>query len=356
MSDPFRADVAAQGPVVRAIATAASRDGELGAELRTAAVVLGDVARPILIVGMGSSLHAARTSLARFAAIGRFAVALDAGEFLHFGLGGLPPGAVVIAISQSGRSAETVAVVERLRAAGGDRPVVALVNEPDSPLGRLATVTVGLRAGSEAAVATRTFAASVVILQLLADALAGTTEGRAAIDWFADILERLAPDETAAQLAIERLGATRAIEIVGRGPGFGVAHYAALTIKEVAAFPAEALSGGAFRHGPLELVDAPAGAIVLVPSGPTGELAGRLAQEIADAGWPTWAIGSALATGSLRESPDDRLLVTVTPDFGGPFADVAAIVPLQHFAAALAERRGRVPGVLLRGTKVTAIE
>ena len=49
--------------------------------------------------------------------------------------------------------------------------------------------------------------------------------------------------------------------------------------------------------------------------------AGRLAQEIADAGWPTWSI-----------------------------------VPIQHVAAALAERRGRVRGALLRGTKVTAIE
>jgi glucosamine--fructose-6-phosphate aminotransferase (isomerizing) len=352
MSNPFRADIAAQSAVVRSIAAAVRPGGKLAAELHTAVGVIGDRERPVLLVGMGSSLHAARTSLPRFASVGRFAVALDAGEFLHFGLDGVPADAVVIAISQSGRSAETAAVVERLRATRADLPIVAIVNEPGTPLARLATTTVMLRAGREAAVATRTFVAAVVVLQLLVDALADTTDGLASLEPFAAILEQPIPDEPTLARATDRLGATRAIEIVGRGPTLGLAHYAALTIKETAAFPAEAIAGGAFRHGPFELVDAPAGAIVLVPSGPTGELASRLAAEIAAFGWETWAIGSAANTAGLL-GVADRLLVTVTTTIEGPLADIAAIVPLQRFAAAMAVRRGRVPGLLLRGTKVT---
>jgi glucosamine--fructose-6-phosphate aminotransferase (isomerizing) len=279
-------------------------------------------------------------------------VALDAGEFLHFGLNGVPADAVVIAISQSGRSAETVAVVERLRATRPDVPIVAMVNEPTTPLARLATTTVALRAGREAAVATRTFVATVVVLQLLVDVIADTADGLASLESFAAILERPISDEPTLARAVDRLGGTRAIQIVGRGPSLGLAHYAALTIKETAAFPAEAIAGGAFRHGPFELVDAPAGAIILIPSGPTGELASRLAVEVAALGWETWAIGSAANTTGLH-GVADRLLATVTPTMAGPLADIASIVPLQLFAAALAVRRGRIPGILLRGTKVT---
>ncbi|MBI3748739.1 MAG: SIS domain-containing protein [Chloroflexi bacterium] len=356
MGERFRVDIAAQGPLVRAIAGAGRPGGELEVELQAAARLIGQDERPILIVGMGSSLHAGRTALPRFAAMGRFVIASDAGELLHFGLPGIPAEAIVVAISQSGRSAETVALATQLRATDPNRLIIGIVNDANSPLARLATATVALRAGSEAAVATRTFLASVVVLQLLADALTGVPEAYMTLDGLADVLTGLADDESEARLATQRIGAARVLEIIGRGAGLGLAHYAALTIKETAAFPCEALAGGEFRHGPLELVDASAAAIVLVPSGPTAGLAYRLVREIAAAGWPTWAIGSWQATSAPRELTKDGVLATITAHLDGPLADIPALVVLQQFAALLAEHRGRVPGVLLRSAKVTATQ
>lgn len=350
----FYSDIAAQGEVIRGLASAAGTDGDLASELDMAARLIGDRERPIVLTGMGSSLHGARTALARIAGLGRSVSAVDAGELLHFGLEGLARDAAIVAISQSGRSAETVALAARLRDEDPKRTIVGLQNDPAGSLGEAASTTIGMRAGPESTVATRTFLASAVILQLLADRLAGTRDAESALGSLAAALDVLVADSSLASAAAALLGPVRSIELVGRGPTLGVAHYAALTIKETAAIPAEALSGGAFRHGPLELVDAPSGAIILVPCGPTAGLAVRLAREIATAGWPTWAIGAAADVRELEATP--ALVVTALPRIDEPVAPLAMAIPLQRLAGRLAERTGRVPGVLLRGSKVTDFE
>ena len=88
-----------------------------------------------------------------------------------------------------------------------------------------------------------------------------------------------------------------------------------------------------------------------MPCGPTAALANRLAREISAAGWPTWAIGDA---GALE--PSDRLEVGAIPQVDEPLAALAMALPLQRLAGRLAELRGRAPGVLLRGSKVTDVE
>jgi len=358
MKGSFRDDIGIQGSMVREIAAASSAESELCDRIRDGAALLGGAHQPIVLVGMGSSLHAARTALHRFAQLGRLAVAYDAGELLHFGLPGLPSGASVIAISQSGKSAETVEVAERLCDADRGRALLAIVNDLDSPLARLATVAVPMGAGTESAVATRTFIAASVLLQLLVDELAGVSSAQDDLAGLAAALDDLSADDSSANAVVDGFAHLHSLELIGRGASLGVAHYGALTIKETAAFPAEALSGGAFRHGPLELIDAPAGAIVLVPSGPTAELSMRLAREIAAAGWETWAIGPEVVVRQLRTDPrgsgsDARLVVTGVPQLDGSLAALPLVVPLQQLAAVLAERRGRIPGHLLRGTKVT---
>lgn len=349
--NPFYTDIAAQPELIRGLAEAAAPGRELADELDTAVALIGGRERPLVLTGMGSSLHAARTALARFAGIGRSVSAVDAGELLHFGLAGLPADAAIVAISQSGRSAETVALAARLRDADPERTIVGLVNDTGGGLEESLSARIEMRAGAESTVATRTFLASAVVLQLLADRLAGAREAEAALDSLAAALDALVADGSFEDDAVTLLGPARSIELVGRGPTLGVAHYGALTIKETAAIPAEALSGGAFRHGPLELIDAPSGAIVLVPGGPTAALANRLAREISAAGWPTWAIGDA---GALE--PSDRLEVGAIPRVPEPLAALAMALPLQRLAGRLAELRGRVPGVLLRGSKVTDVE
>jgi glutamine---fructose-6-phosphate transaminase (isomerizing) len=344
----FMMDVAAQPAVIRRVVGAA--EGRLDASLRAAASILERrPERPVVVLGMGSSLSGGRVLHSVLVPAGRIVILEDAGEFLHYGLGALSQVGSVVAVSQSGRSAETVRVVEGLRTRG-DVPVIAVVNDPDSPVARAADVVLDVDVGAEAAVATRTFVGTVAVLALLAGRVVpgGPTP--------ADILR--AADEMDLQLhdgegtaGARHLAESRAIVVVGRGPGLGAADYAALTIKEAAAIPAESLAGGAFRHGPMELSTIDVGFVVLAPAGATASLAAAAAREVAARGSRTWLLTEA----ALAQAPDDpaALRVTVLPDLPESLAQLACAVPLQQAADEFARAAGRRAGVTVVATKVT---
>jgi fructoselysine-6-P-deglycase FrlB-like protein len=95
------------------------------------------------------------------------------------------------------------------------------------------------------------------------------------------------------------------------------------------------------------------GIVVLAPSGPTQHLGTRLAAETSQLGSPTWLIGDDAAN---LPPETDRLRVMTLPVVDEAFAPLLLSVPIQRLAAALARQRGRVPGILLRSTKVTETE
>lgn len=345
---PFTDDVRAQPEVLRRLV--AAYQGPEAPRLERAVACLREAEeRPLLVIGMGSSLSAGR---ALAGATDRMAFAEDAGEILHYGAGRAARAGAIVAFSQSGRSYETVAVVERLRGTGSAVPVVAVVNDLESPLARSADVALPLFAGREANVATKTYVASVAVALMLArggldEALAGELlRTAAAMD------ELGASGAAAAGSAL--LGDCPILVVVGRGPSLGAAHYAALTTKESAARAAEAMTGGAFRHGPLELAGSSTGVVVIAPAGPTASLGNALAGETAGLGSPTWLLGgSASATGGSASATGAGLLVTPLPELPEPLAALVAIVPLQLAAADYAHRAGREPGMTRIATKVT---
>jgi glucosamine--fructose-6-phosphate aminotransferase (isomerizing) len=305
---------------------------------------------------MGSSLSAARPAAARLAS--RIpAVAAEAGELLHYGLDSLPPGALMVLVSQSGRSAETLAVGERWRSRGGAR-ILAVTNDPGSPLATLADRCLPIVAGAEATVATKTFMTTFAVLDLLAQAIApaaAASEGAAAdhLREAAAAVDAIADRPDIATAAAEAMSACASISLVGRGPAMAAADYGALILKETVARPAEALPGGSFRHGPLEICGPDVGVVVLAQSGATRDLSIRLALETSALGSPTWLIGEG--SGELPQG-DERLRVHALPAVGEGYVPLTMSVPIQRLAADLARRHGRVPGQLLRSRKVTDIE
>ncbi|MFH1475097.1 MAG: SIS domain-containing protein [Chloroflexota bacterium] len=344
----FVADVAVQPAVVRRVLAAA--EGRLDRPLRAAAALLQrHPERPVLVVGMGSSLSAGRIVHSLLVPAGRLVLLEDAGELLHYGLGAVANAGCVIAISQSGRSAETVRVIEQLRGSGGV-PVVAVVNDPGSPVAAGADVVLDVDAGLEAAVATKTYVATIAVLALLVGRIVPGAPTREDLARVADEME-LQLHETDGTRGARHLAGCPAIVVVGRGPSLGAADYAALTIKETAAIPAEAMSGGAFRHGPLELTASEVGLIVLAPAGSTARLAAAMAREVAARGGRTWLLTEA----ALAHTPGDpdELQTTIVPDLPESLAQLACAVPLQLAAAELARGAGRNAGVTLVATKVT---
>ena len=165
-------------------------------------------------------------------------------------------GAVVVTISQSGRSPDLVAFQAAARAGGA--LAVALVNDTTGPVAGEADVVVPLHAGPEASVAaTKSFVASCAAAAALVAAWSGaggSGDGsleRALGGLPGCLTAALTADWSAAGGVI---GAAASSYMLGRGPALAIAHEAALKAKEVAGRHAEAFSLAEVMHGPLQLV------------------------------------------------------------------------------------------------------
>jgi glucosamine--fructose-6-phosphate aminotransferase (isomerizing) len=344
-------DVWAQGEVLHDV-LGAYRNPDTDA-LRAARALTNGVS-PVIFTGMGSSLSAVYPAAERLAAAGRPAVAREAGELLYYGMDSVRAGSLVVLVSQSGRSAETLALGRALRGAG--IRIVAVVNDTGSPIAELADVVLPVHAGAEAAVATKTFVATFVTAHALADALSESGERIVDVALAIDLPTRvagLAADPELASEAAEALVGVDALVVLGRGPSFAAADYGALITKEIAALPAEPMLAGSFRHGPIEIAGPSVGVIILAPQGATYALSTRLARETARLGSPTWLLAASAEGSDGSRSP---LVVTQLPDVPEALAPILFHVPLQHLASRLALGRGREPGVLLRASKITAVE
>ena len=349
----FDEDIKAQGEVLREVLRA-YHDPE--ADVLRAARAVASGGSPVIFTGMGSSLSAVYPAVERLAAFGRPAVAREAGELLYYGATSVPPDSVIVLISQSGRSAETLAVGELLRRAGGVR-ILALVNDTESPIAQLADAVLPMRAGDENAVATKTFVATFIVAHALTDTLSATADRIADLALEIDLPARVTALAASTELGTEATAAfidTDALVILGRGPLFATVDYGALILKEIAAFPSEPMFGGSFRHGPIEIAGPRVGAIVLASHGPTQSLGIRLASETARLGSPTWLLTTSSADG--LDELEYRMVVTRLPDVPEALAPLLYHVPLQHFARRLALGRGREPGVFLHSSKVTVAE
>ena len=345
----FLDDVAAQPETLRSLA---GHEAEDDAGLREASSMLANPGPPVCFVAMGSSLAAAQAVTPLLAERGRLAVALDAGELLHYGLAGIPAGTPIVAISQSGRSIETVRVAQALKDRGS--AVIAVTNDLTSPLAQLAGACIALHVTSEANVATKTYMSTVIQLQRLALALNDEVWDWAPIHELAADIGAQVHDEGLGDRMAHHFREASALIVIARGPALSAATYVALTIKEAAAFPAEAMSGGAFRHGPVELAEGPIGALVFAADGGGRGLSVGLAHELAESRTPVWLVTTRDGEHGLPELP--LLGVTIIRTRRESLAPLEMVVPGQLLAVGLARRTRRVPGKMVRASKVTARE
>jgi glucosamine--fructose-6-phosphate aminotransferase (isomerizing) len=190
-------------------------------------------------------------------------------------------GALVLAISQSGRSADLLATVEAYKAAGAH--VAALVNDSGSPLASLADTVLPLFAGPELSVAaTKSCIAAMAGLARLVGAWRGD-EG------FARLAEDLPRTiELALQLdwsaVSDLLYEARQMFVLGRGYSFGVAQEAALKLKETCAIQAEPFSSAEVRHGPMRIVGPGFPVLGFATSGEAGADVASTARDLAKRG------------------------------------------------------------------------
>jgi glutamine---fructose-6-phosphate transaminase (isomerizing) len=352
--DPFIAEISGQPDALRRAAegTRTQADG-----LERVAAAARE--RTVVFTGMGSSYDACYPAVTELAQAGIAAVMLDSAELLHFRTGMLGPGTVLVAVSQSGESAEVVRVVQEVRTRAAEQPtVVTVTNGTDNTLARLADLSFDTRAGNEAGPSTMTFAASLVVVAAVGRAIAGRAVTTLVEDLHdaagsaASAIELLLADRALPELLVAWLDDRETFVILGRGPARAAAEMGALTIKEAVGMPVESLQTAQFRHGPLELAGPNLAAMVIATEPETSALDLALADELLETGVAVMTVterpvgaGHANGAPNVDVGPVDRAL-----------APAVSILPAQLLAWRLAALRGREPGTYHRASKVTTRE
>ncbi len=225
---------------------------------------------------------------------------------------------------------------------------IGLTNTPDSPLAREATATVLTRAGEEATVACKTYLASQMALAWLGEVLAGGNRdaARAAL---AETIEGaagyLASWRSHVEWLAERLLAVRALYYTGRGPSLAAASSAGLITKEATHRPSEGMSGAAFRHGPMEMLDEGVFLLAFAGGARTRVLTESLVADVRAAG--------ARAFLAAEDAPEPALRLPAVAEVARP---VLELLPVEMITLALAALDGREAGRFDRATKITATE
>ena len=305
----------------------------------------GDL-RGVVLTGMGSS-HLGLVPLhLRLVEAGLTPISVESSELLYYQRGLLTAGTLLVLVSQSGRSAEIVRLLETVRGRGV--VTIGLTNTADSPLAREATATVFTHAGEEATVSCKTYLASQMALAWLGEVLAGGDRDgtHAALgETMAATAAYLASWRSHVEWLAERLRGVRAVYYTGRGASLAAACSAGLITKESTHRPAEGMSSAAFRHGPMEMLDRDVFLLAFAGALRTRGLNEALVADVRAAG--------ARAFLAAGDAPEPALRLPTVPDIARP---VIELLPVEMITLAIAALDGREAGRFDRATKVTATE
>lgn len=226
-------------------------------------------AKDIYVTGSGTSYHTAllaKNILSKYLRIRTEAIMSS--EF-QYSIESLDENSVVIAISQSG---ETADVLKSVQAARKKRAkVLSIVNVTTSSLARLSDCFLEVKCGPEIGVAaTKSFTSQLAVLYFIMDSISGNLTGITtnSAELSSAIQQTLELEPIVVEIAKDTKNA-RDIYIVGRSIHFPICLEAALKIKELAYIHAEGIAAGELKHGPLALIDKNSVVIILNPNDST---------------------------------------------------------------------------------------
>jgi glucosamine--fructose-6-phosphate aminotransferase (isomerizing) len=300
--------------------------------------------RRIVIVACGTSYHAGLIGRYAIEEWARVQVEVDIASEYRYRNPVVGPGDLVIGISQSGETADTLAAMRTARRNGA--LVLAVTNIMGSQATREADGVLYTRAGLEIGVAaTKTFVSQVAAMYLLALRLAelrgslSSDELRAAISELKrlphaidELLEHRSDVE---QIADEHYGADFFLYI-GRHVGLPVALEGALKLKEISYIATDAYAAGEMKHGPIALLDESTPVVAVATESPVQAKVVSNIQEVKARG----AHVIAVATDGDEEIVEHAEAVVRIPRTHWMLTPLLAVIPLQLLAYHIARRRG----------------
>ncbi|MEZ4219693.1 MAG: glutamine--fructose-6-phosphate transaminase (isomerizing) [Polyangiaceae bacterium] len=313
------------------------------AELGLGPGALDDIDRVVLLA-CGTSYHASLVGRYWIESLARIPAQAELASEVRYREPVLGPRDLVIAVSQSGETADTLAAVRSAREAGAH--VLAVANVLDSAIPRASQGALYTHAGPEIGVAsTKCFTTQLVALLLIAVHL-GRTRGTLSTERARETLQALLelPNSMRAALANEAecLEVARSFQhtahmlFLGRGLGFPIALEGALKLKEVSYAHAEGYAAGEMKHGPIALIDADMPVVVVMPRDSQYEKTLSNVQEVIARDGQVIAVvteGDSEAAGLARHV----LTLPAAPDVVMP---MLAVLPLQLLAYHVADLKG----------------
>ena len=303
---------------------------------RMAATIQARDPRWVFIAARGSSDNAALYAKYVWGARNGLAVAMATPSL--FTLYGAPPrldGALVVGISQSGRSPDIVSVLAEARRQGA--LTLAITNQPESPLAAEADLVFDTGTGPELAIAaTKTYTAQLLAIAMLSAALQGDERAQRELERVPDLVaEGLALDADVASAAAPYRSMTQCI-VLGRGFNYATAYEWSLKLKELTYVLAEPYSSADFRHGPMAVVHRGFPVLAVAPAGAVfDDVMALLSKLQAERRIELVAISNEPRALGLAHTP--LPLPAALPEWLSP---LASVVPAQLFCLHLAAAMG----------------
>ncbi|MFT3965304.1 MAG: glutamine--fructose-6-phosphate transaminase (isomerizing) [Sphingobium sp.] len=301
--------------------------------------------RRVTIVACGTSFYAGMVAKYWFEQFARVPVDLDVASEFRYRAPVMEEGGLMIVISQSGETADTLAALRHAKEEG--QKIAAVVNVPTSTMAREADLLLPTHAGPEIGVAsTKAFTCQLAVLAALAANLA-RAKGRLDKAQEKEIVRHLAEapaalngalayDESIEAVAHQIAGA-RDVLYLGRGTDYPLALEGALKLKEISYIHAEGYAAGEMKHGPIALIDDAVPVIVIAPSGPLFEKTVSNMQEVQARGGKVVLISDYDGVQAAGEG----CLATITmPKVHPLIAPLVYAVPVQLLAYHVAVAKG----------------
>ena len=290
----------------------------------------------VVMAARGSSDNAARYAQYLWGARNRLNVSLAAPSL--YGPYGSPPDlrdALVAGISQSGESPDLLAVLEEGRNQG--RPTLAITNQVDSPMARLADRHLDLAAGPELAVAaTKSYTTQLLAIASLSAGLSGDTSMTEALQLLGPAVSEVLAGADEIKPAAQTLSEMDRCVVIGRGFHHSTAFEWALKIAELSYLVAQPFSAADFRHGPMAMVESGLPVLAIATDGPLFSDVSDLLGQVRDVG------AKVIAISDRRDCPADHL-IELPPGLPEWLTAIPAIVAAQIFTFHLTLSRGLDP-------------
>ena len=286
-------------------------------------------AQPLLWIGMGASYCSAISAAAFLQSHGRFAIAVDAGEWLHYASGLWNQLAGAVLLTTSGESAELVALFQT----DIGKPIALICNNERSKAWAAAKIRLPILAGPEYGNATKTYTNATAAAIVLAAELIG-------YEWQPDADRVLEVYNGTLHTIFDRRAELREfcegaanVEVIGRGPSYGGAFMGALCIREMSALRAAPHTGAGFRHGPI-LDVSPSHVAIILALGRAADLGVKLARDCNARG------GKVILVSTSRHQATEQLLPIEIGGVPEPWEGLTSVLVAQALTLARIEKFG----------------